>query len=135
MAVAARRMLEDVMDSTRPQPRSRIPGMTAPHIARAFAALGACGDLMEPLNGAPLHLTRHRGDGWQAVLVRPELALRAALAFKAALRAEGAEFDSYIGIAEGMIALKEIEILGAAQYGSLPDRIAARVGEQTVQAA
>lgn len=51
--------------------------------------------------GHPLHFSRHRGDGWQVVLMRPDMALRCALAFRASLRALGAEFDTYVGIAEG----------------------------------
>lgn len=70
-------------------------------IARAFAALEACARVQEGWHGAPLHFTRHRGDGWQVVLTRPELALRSALAFRAALRAADADFDSYMGISEG----------------------------------
>lgn len=70
-------------------------------IAHAFRALEACADAQAGWMGAPLHFTRHRGDGWQVALVRPEMALRSALAFRAALRAEGEEFDSYISIATG----------------------------------
>jgi hypothetical protein len=70
-------------------------------VERAFAALKDCAETQADWHGAPLHFTRHRGDGWQVVLARPEMALRSALAFRAALRAEGSEFDSYMGIAEG----------------------------------
>ena len=73
-------------------------------IERAFTALENCAKVQEDWHGAPLHFTRHRGDGWQVVLARPEMALRSALAFRAALRAEGTEFDSYTGIAEGEVA-------------------------------
>lgn len=72
-------------------------------IERAFAALSDCATVQANWHEAPLHFTRHRGDGWQVVLERPELALRSALAFRAALRAEGREFDSYMGIAEGQV--------------------------------
>lgn len=70
-------------------------------IARAFRALEACAEMQAGWTGAPLHFTRHRGDGWQVVLTNPQTALRSALAFRAALRAEGEEFDSYVAIAEG----------------------------------
>lgn len=70
-------------------------------IARAFRALAACAEQQADWMGAPLRFTRHRGDGWQAVLTHPQKALRSALSFRAALRAEGEEFDSYIAIAEG----------------------------------
>lgn len=72
-------------------------------VERAFAALEDCAKTQAEWHGAPLHFTRHRGDGWQVVLAKPEMALRSALAFRAALRAEGSEFDSYMGIAEGQI--------------------------------
>lgn len=70
-------------------------------IARAFEALEDCARTQEAWHRAPLHFTRHRGDGWQVVLARPEMALRSALAFRAALRAIGKEYDSYMGIAVG----------------------------------
>jgi len=72
-------------------------------IARAIAALEECARVQEHWHGAPLHFTRHRGDGWQVVLASPELALRSALGFRAALRANGEEFDSYMGIAAGFV--------------------------------
>ena len=72
-------------------------------VEHAFAALEDCAETQAEWHGAPLHFTRHRGDGWQVVLARPEMALRSALAFRAALRAEGSEFDSYMGIAEGEV--------------------------------
>jgi hypothetical protein len=70
-------------------------------IARAFQALETCANHQAGWMGAPLHFSRHRGDGWQVALARPEMALRSALAFRAALRAVGEEFDTYIAIAEG----------------------------------
>ena len=70
-------------------------------IDRAFEALEACAARLEGWQGHALHFSRHRGDGWQVVLMRPEQALRCALAFRASLRALGDEFDTYIGIAEG----------------------------------
>ncbi len=73
----------------------------ASKIARAFRALQSCAETQRAWMGADLHFSRHRGDGWQVVLARPEMALRSALAFRAALRAEGEEFDSYISVAEG----------------------------------
>lgn len=75
-------------------------------ISRAFEALEGCAEWLAARQGAPLHFSRHRGDGWQVALERPELVLRAALTFRAALRAEGDVFDSYIGIAEGYVTGK-----------------------------
>ncbi|MBU2936271.1 MULTISPECIES: hypothetical protein [Pacificibacter] len=70
-------------------------------LERAFDALRDCAEMQAEWMGESLHFTRHRGDGWQVALAEPKYALRSALAFRAALRAEGSEFDSYIGIAEG----------------------------------
>ncbi len=75
-------------------------------LAQAFDALADCAAMQADWHGAPLHFTRQRGDGWQVALARPALALRSALAFRAALRCEGGEFDSYISIAEGEVAGK-----------------------------
>ena len=66
-------------------------------------ALEGCAKSQTEWHGAPLHFTRHRGDGWQVVLARPEMALRSALAFRAALRAEGSEFDTIMGVAIGWV--------------------------------
>lgn len=74
------------------------------NIARAFAELEKCADQQAQWYGTPLHFTRHRGDGWQVVLYQPMNAVRTALAFRAALKALGDAFDSYIGIAEGPVA-------------------------------
>lgn len=71
------------------------------NLGKAFKSLSESAKLQAEWHGAPLHLSRHRGDGWQVVLNRPELALRSALAFRAALRAEGDTFDSYIAAYEG----------------------------------
>lgn len=68
---------------------------------RALAALEHCARGQRGWIGADLRFTRQRGDGWQVALERPEFALRSALIFRAALRALGAEYDSYIGMAQG----------------------------------
>lgn len=70
-------------------------------ISVAFSALRDCAELQARWQGAPLHFTRHRGDGWQVVLAQPKYALRSALAFRAALRAKSGTLDTYIGAAEG----------------------------------
>ena len=72
-------------------------------IEQAFVALEDCAEMQAEWYGASLHFTRHRGDGWQVIIARPNMALRSALAFRAALRAKGNEFDSYMGIAEGKV--------------------------------
>ncbi|MEM5474846.1 hypothetical protein [Pacificibacter sp. AS14] len=72
-------------------------------LERAFNALKDCAETQAEWMGESLHFTRHRGDGWQVALAEPKYALRSALMFRAALRSEGSEFDSYIGIAEGDI--------------------------------
>lgn len=73
-------------------------------LERAFDALRDCAEMQAEWMGESLRFTRHRGDGWQVALAEPKYALRSALAFRAALRAEGSEFDSYIGIAEGEVS-------------------------------
>ncbi|WP_417257503.1 hypothetical protein [Celeribacter sp.] len=74
-------------------------------VEQAFDALEACADMQADwMDGQSLHFTRHRGDGWQVALAEPKYALRSALCFRAALRALGEEFDTYIGIAEGDVA-------------------------------
>lgn len=71
-------------------------------VEQAFAALENCAHMQaEWMGGQSLHFTRHRGDGWQVALEEPKYALRSALCFRACLRALGAEFDTYIGHAEG----------------------------------
>ena len=72
-------------------------------IKNAFDALKDCAKTQADWYGAPLHFTRNRGDGWQVIIAIPNMALRSALAFRAALRAKGKEFDSYMGIAEGKV--------------------------------
>ena len=70
-------------------------------VEQAMAALEHAAQGMEHWIGAPLHFTRHRGDGWQVVVRYPKFAIRAALMFRAAIRSLGNEFDTYIGLAEG----------------------------------
>lgn len=67
----------------------------------AFRSFRGVANHLETWSGGKVHMSRHRGDGWQAVLLRPELALRSALAIRASLRTIGNEYDSYIGIATG----------------------------------
>lgn len=73
----------------------------ADRITVAFHALQNCAVEQAAWMGAPLHFSRHRGDGWQVALARPERALRSILAFRAALRVRGLAFDSYFSIAVG----------------------------------
>lgn len=71
-------------------------------LERAFEALSISAEVQADWHGESLHFTRQRGDGWQVRLARPELALRTALAFRAALRSEGKEFSTFMAVAEGM---------------------------------
>lgn len=68
---------------------------------RAHHALAAQADRVADWAGGSTAYTRNRGDGWQIVLHRPEMDLRAALAMRAALRAEGKTFATRIAIARG----------------------------------
>ncbi|ATG46368.1 hypothetical protein CEW89_01560 [Celeribacter ethanolicus] len=79
-------------------------GLGPEKVERAFMALEDCAEMQaEWMGGQSLHFTRHRGDGWQVALAEPKYALRSALCFRAALRALGEEFDSYIGITQGEV--------------------------------
>lgn len=80
-------------------------------IDAAFAALEACATAQEAWHSAPLLFARHRGDGWQVRLARPERALRSALAFRATLRALGT--DAYLAVAEGPAPAELTESLNA----------------------
>ncbi|MCI2398721.1 MarR family transcriptional regulator [Aliiroseovarius subalbicans] len=82
----------DIIGSTKMEPGD---------LTRAFDALSAAAEVQADWHGEDLHFTRQRGDGWQVRLARPELALRSALAFRAALRCEGKEFSTFIAVAEG----------------------------------
>ncbi|WP_424940283.1 MarR family transcriptional regulator [Aliiroseovarius sp. S253] len=75
--------------------------MSPEDLERAFDALSASAEVQADWHGEDLHFTRQRGDGWQVRLARPELALRSALAFRAALRCEGKEFSTFMAVAEG----------------------------------
>ncbi len=78
-------------------------GLDPQRIVAAFDSLVSTADQLSALHGAPLHFSRHRGDGWQVVLARPVYAIRSALAFRASLRALGSDLDCYIGIATGPV--------------------------------
>lgn len=78
--------------------------MAPADLERAFDALAASAEVQAARHGESLHFTRQRGDGWQVRLARPDLALRSALAFRAALRCEGKEFETFIAAAEGPAA-------------------------------
>ncbi|NDW51899.1 MarR family transcriptional regulator [Aliiroseovarius sp. PrR006] len=75
--------------------------MSPEDLERAFDALSASAEVQAEWHGEDLHFTRQRGDGWQVRLARPELALRSALAFRAALRCEGKEFSTFMAVATG----------------------------------
>ncbi|HCQ64354.1 MAG TPA: hypothetical protein DIU07_03880 [Rhodobacteraceae bacterium] len=76
-------------------------GFATADVTRAFTALERIAREMDGWHRAPVHFTRQRGDGWQVVFARPRLALRSALAFRAALRAEDEAFDARQSVAEG----------------------------------
>ncbi|MGH1423404.1 MAG: hypothetical protein ACRBBU_01655 [Pseudooceanicola sp.] len=73
-------------------------------IDAAFDALNASAHQQAEWLGGPLRFSRHRGDGWQVALDRPEFALRSALTFRAALRARDPRFDTYVAIATGPVS-------------------------------
>lgn len=82
----------DIVGSTQMSPKD---------LERAFDALASCAETLSDWHGEDLHFTRQRGDGWQVRLARPKLALRSALAFRAALRSKGKAFSTFMAVAEG----------------------------------
>lgn len=107
--MVAKRESHPILDAMKPDtPIAVLTGdlvastaLSRDQISVAFSALKDCAELQARWQGAPLHFTRHRGDGWQVVLAQPKYALRSALAFRAALRAKSGTLDTYIGAAEG----------------------------------
>lgn len=75
--------------------------LTKAQIDAAFSALETCAKKAEDWTGTSLKFSRHRGDGWQVILTQPKYVLRLAIIFRAAIKALGPEFDTYIGIARG----------------------------------
>lgn len=69
-------------------------------LARAFDRLNDAAGVIATLQDAPLHFSRHRGDGWQIILTDPRLYLRTALLFRATLRSLGAGVDTYLAAAD-----------------------------------
>ncbi|WP_226553394.1 MarR family transcriptional regulator [Celeribacter naphthalenivorans] len=99
-----------MMDETRPisvltGDLVNSTGLGPENVERAFRALEDCAEMQADwMGGQSLHFTRHRGDGWQVALAEPKYTLRSALFFRASIRALGRDFDSYIGMAEGIVA-------------------------------
>ncbi|SLN23066.1 hypothetical protein PSA7680_00947 [Pseudoruegeria aquimaris] len=72
------------------------------------AAMGVLSEAAQSVagwQGSPTRFTRARGDGWQMVLMRPALALRASLCLRAALRAADLGLSTRIsaGIGDGTL--------------------------------
>lgn len=70
-------------------------------VSRAHDLLGAETDRIGVWSCGHCCYTRNRGNGWQMVIHRPALDLRAVLTLRAALRAEGKTFDTRIAMARG----------------------------------
>lgn len=70
---------------------------------RVFPVLSAAAARIEPWHGAPLRLTRFRGDGWQCLLARPVLALRSCLYLLAALRAAESPLETRLALGFGQV--------------------------------
>jgi hypothetical protein len=71
-------------------------------IERAMSALQTCAEHNSHWIG--VNFTRQSGDGWQILIENPEGALRSALAFRAALKAAGTEFETYASISTGILS-------------------------------
>lgn len=72
-------------------------------VEMAFERLQEVAKDLEAWHGGSLLFTRHRGDGWQVVLREPKYALRSVVSLRAAVKAIGPEFDTYIGVATGPV--------------------------------
>ena len=75
-----------------------------PHaLVITFEALERAAAEISQWQGASTRLTRYRGDGWQMIVTRPNLALRAALKMIAAVRSlgEGHATRIAVGLGEG----------------------------------
>ena len=75
-----------------------------PHaLVMSFEALEGATDDIAEWQGASTHFARYRGDGWQMILTRPKLALRAALKIIAAVRSlgDGHATRIAVGLGEG----------------------------------
>lgn len=80
--------------------RSRQGGRA--DLQAAFDVLRSGCDSLAAWHGAPLRLTRYRGDGWQCLLARPELSFRSVLYLIACLRAAGT-LDTRVGLGCGSV--------------------------------
>lgn len=75
--------------------------MVPTRLEQAFTTLTSAAARIDGWQAYPTHFSRYRGDGWQIALLRPQLALRAALFLRASLRAAGRDLSTRIAIAAG----------------------------------
>ena len=75
---------------------------TTDRIVHALDVLEETARTLGPWQDTPLGFTRVRQGGWLVALTRPELALRVALVFRAALWSEDGKPDTYVGMACGV---------------------------------
>ena len=68
-----------------------------------MSGLAATAQLLAALTGQDTRFTRHRGDGWQILIARPELYLRATTLILARLKADADTLPTRIGIGIGRI--------------------------------
>lgn len=124
----------------------RSSRMSSSELDGVFATLDtACGEIRGwPEIGGLLGPERHRGDGWQAALWPPELALRAAMYLFARFRAEENRPRTRIGLGIGAVDHLDLDSPGAStgeafllSGGALDDLRSGRVlevrGPQPVQ--
>ena len=83
---------------------------TRDRLDAGIAALDAAADVFGHLHDMTLRFTRYRGDGWQVVIDRPALALRAMIFLHARLRSDVPGLDTRIAAG-----------FGAAELGDGPD--------------
>jgi hypothetical protein len=82
----------------------------------AFSKLTIAANTISRWQSAPSHFSRYRGDGWQMVLTRPELALRAALFLAASIGTLGPMFATRIAIGCGEVMPSSSQIPFAPAY-------------------
>ena len=70
-------------------------------LQQSFDVLQATAGDIATWQSAPTLFTRYRGDGWQLILTKPKLALRASFQILAAVQSLGAGHATRIAVAEG----------------------------------
>ncbi len=135
--------------------------LSAAQLQQLFSTLQQAADTITEWQDSPTRFLRFSGDAWQCLLVRPELALRASLLFRAHIRARSKTFETRIfagfgpaqpvspdglgatdGVAfqasgRGLKAMRPAQYLGASQHNALfalADEVSRRWSPKQAQA-